>query len=383
MTQYEIKISKRIRNKIFGGKQVFTINEIKKKEYPVGSLVKLVCGNEFVAWATINPKNPKHYIRILSTEKDYDLYSDVVNKLKVAKKYRDKIGYTGHYRWVYSESDFLSGLIVDKFEDIVVIQNNNPYFDKNIDIIKEAILNVDKNIETIYEKSIGKNREKEWLPPKEQILYGSKTQTIIEEWGKKFIVDVKNGQKTGWFLDQRENRNIVKKFVYGKVLDVFSYTGSFGIICSDRADELWFIEKNKSAVKVLIENLKINGIENAKVLNANAYSVLKEFSTEKRKFDVVILDPPDFLSEDYKKGIKSFILANSMAIDLIKDGYLITFSCSQDLKENKMFSILRTLIRRKGKRFELIAKLHQAFDHKVIFPHKELEYLKGLVLYIW
>ncbi|HIP66704.1 MAG TPA: class I SAM-dependent rRNA methyltransferase [Candidatus Nanopusillus sp.] len=383
MTEYEIKVSKRIRNKIFGGKQVFTINEVQKREYPVGSLVKLVCGNKFVAWATINPKNPKHYIRILSTEKDYDLYSDIVNKLKIAQRYRDKIGYSRHYRWVYSESDFLSGLIVDKFENIIVIQNTNPYFDKNINIIKEAILDVGKNVETIYEKSVGKNREKEWLPPKERILYGSKTRTTIKEGGKKFIVDVKSGQKTGWFLDQRENRSIVKKFVYGKTLDAFSYTGSFGIISSDKADELWFLEKNRSSVEVLIENLKINGIDNAKVLNTNAYLVLKKFSAENRKFDVVILDPPDLLSENYKKGIRSFILVNSMAIDLIKDGYLISFSCSQDLKEDKMFSILRTLIRRKSRRFELISRLHQAFDHKVIFPHKELEYLKGFVLHIW
>jgi len=94
------------------------------------------------------------------------------------------------------------------------------------------------------------------------------------------------------------------------------------------------------------------------------------------------LDPPDLLAENYEKGIRSFILINSIALDLIDEGYLITFSCSQDLNERKFYSLIRTLIRRKNKKFEILYKFNQALDHKVIFPHKELSYLKGFLIEI-
>jgi len=281
---------------------------------------------------------------------------------------------------VYSESDFLPGLIIDRYNNIFVIQNNNIFFDKNIDLIKNALIKIFGHDITIYEKSIGKQREKSKLLPKEGFLHGSLKGTIIEEYKYKFYVDIINGEKTGWFLDQRENRKILKDIYGTRVLDVFSYTGSFGIMIN--ADERYFIEKNKKAVEVLKKNLELNNIDNYEVINRNAYDVLKSLYRENKKFDIIILDPPDLLADSYDKGIKSITLINSIAIDLIEEGYLISFSCSQDLSEKKFYSILRTLIRRKNKKFELVYKFHQALDHKIIFPHKELEYLKGFMIEI-
>ena len=376
----EISVGDKVKRAIKAGKQVFSMNWIKRIDTNVGTLIKLKYKNSFLAWATINPLDRYHYIRILSTEEKYEPLEDIKNKLKKAKKFREKIGYENHYRMVYSESDFLSGLIIDKYNDIYVVQNVNPFFDRNIELIKEALLEIEGNNISIIEKSIGKNRELSRLKPIERILYGNKYKTLIKECNRKFLIDVLLGQKTGWFLDQRENRKIISKIYAEKTLDVFSYTGSFGI-CS-KSNQVFFVEKNKYAISLLKENLVINRVDNYKIFRDNAYRVLKMLNEKKERFDLIILDPPDLLSDGYKKGLKNLTIINSMAIDLIDEGFLATFSCSQDLKEEKFLAILRTLIRRKGKKFEIIHKFSQALDHKVIHPHKELLYLKGFLLEI-
>ncbi|MEM4587999.1 MAG: RsmD family RNA methyltransferase [Nanopusillaceae archaeon] len=376
----EIKIKEKVKRAIKSGKQVFSTNSIKKIEGKSGDLVKLMYGNSFVAWATINLLDPKHYIRILSYEENYEPVDDLKKKIKEAKKFREKIGYKNHFRLLYSESDFVSGLIIDKYNEIYVLQNVNPFFDKNIEFVKEALIECEgKNI-TIYEKSIGKNREIARLKPVERFLYGENYETVIEECNKNFFVNIILGQKTGWFLDQRENRKILSNLYTENVLDVFSYSGSLGICVN--SDKKTFVEKNKNAVELLKKNLEINKIENFSIYCDNAYSVLKNLTKEKKKYDIVILDPPDLLSEGYKKGIKNITIINAIAIDLIDEGFLITFSCSQDLKENKFLSILKTIIRRKNKKFEIVKRLGQALDHKIIHPHKELEYLKGFIIEI-
>gem|GEM_PF-4598431 len=154
-----------------------------------------------------------------------------------------------------------------------MIQNNNPFYDKNIEILKEAILEVE-SVNSIYEKSVGIKREEEFLLPQERFLYGDKSETIIEEYGKRFFVNIVKGQKTGWFLDQKENRKIIKNISGEKCLDVFSYTGSFGILIN--CEERIFVEKDKKAVEILEKNLKLNNIENYKIINDDAYSTLKQ-----------------------------------------------------------------------------------------------------------
>jgi len=380
MQYKEIRVGDRVRRAIKAGKQIFSTNWIKKINANMGDLVMLKYGESFLAWATINPLDPHHYIRILSTEEKYEPIEDLKNKIKKAKKFREKIGYKDHYRLVYSESDFLSGLIIDKYNDIYVVQNVNPFFDKNIDLVRDALLEVEGKSITIYEKSIGKLREISRLKPIERFIYGESYKTIIEECNKRFLVDILIGQKTGWFLDQRENRRIISNIEADKVLDVFAYTGSFGI-CS-KASEVYFVEKNKYAIKILEENIRINKLEDYKIFNENAFKALKELHEEKKKFDLVILDPPDLLSEGYENGLKNLTIINAMAIDLIDEGFLATFSCSQDLKEDKFLSMIRTLLRRKGKRFSIVYKFQQALDHKVIHPHRELNYLKGFLIEI-
>lgn len=376
----EININDNLRRLIRKGKQTFSKKLINTPNAKPGDVIKLKYGNSFLAYGAINPKDPKNYLRIISLEEDIDNF--IYSRIKYAKKFREKtIGYNNHYRLLYSESDYTSGLIIDRYNDIFVINNSNIYFDKNINKIAEFLKDIFGNNITIYEKSIGKQRERAGMLPKEGYIYGDKKYTLIEENRKKFFIDVILGQKTGFFLDQRENRKILSNIEGEKILDVFSYTGSLGITI--KGDYKVFIEKDKKAIEILKKNVEINDINNYKIINRNAYQALIEMIKNKEKFDIIILDPPDLLADGYEKGIKNFALINSLAIDLIDDGYLITFSCSQDLKENKILAILKTIIRRKGKKFEIIQKFRQSMDHKVIFPHRELEYLRGFMLHIY
>ncbi len=381
MDAIDVRISKRVYRKILGGKQVFTPYEIRPIDAKAGTLLRLRYGSKFVAWATVNPKS-RNYVRILSFDKNYDVLEDFVQKLRKAKKYREKISYGKHYRWVYSESDFLSGLILDKYDTLVVIQNQNPFYDNHMKELVEAIREVDKSVEAIYRKDSGRNRLNDGLLPIEEPLYGDSFEVIIEELDRKFLVDPTQGQKTGFFLDQRENRKLFRKLSYGRVLDVFSYTGGFGI--TSNFDEVYFVEKDKSALHLLKKNLELNEISNYKILKGNAFTILKHLILKREKFDSIVLDPPAFLAVgDKKQGVKSYALINSLAAELIDEGIFVTCSCSQDMKIGKFYNLIKTVLRRKGKRFEIIAIGRQALDHKVVFPHKELDYLKCLFLEIF
>ena len=373
---YRIKIGKRIKNKILGGKQVFSTSEIRLIDVPVGSLALLEYGS-FKAYASLNPLNPIRYARIVYIGENLDIGDLFYSRIKEAYEKREKFGYNGVYRLVYSESDFLSGLIIDRFNDIFVIQNSNPFFDRNIEYIKDTLLDIFGSSITIVNKSSGKSREFERLEPRIETIYGDKTIGYIQENNSTFIFDIISGQKTGWFLDQRENRLDVSKLAFGDVLDVFSYVGGFGIQI-ENYDTITFIEKNNTAVTYLKKNLRLNNKDNYTVLRGNAFHILKKLGFEGKKYDTIILDPPDLLQEGKYKGWKALLLINSIAMDLLKkDSIFITFSCSENVNKEKFYRAIVAIARRKGYIPILIKEYRQSKDHFVIYSHKELEYLKG------
>lgn len=332
--------------------------------------------NNFLCLANINPKS-EIILRVISYEKDFCPKEFFYKRLKKAYKFRKRI-YKDSFRWVYSEADFLSGLIIDKFKDIVVIQNSNPLFDKYLDIIAECILEIDNKIEAIYFKGEFRSRKNEGLEIYNKFLYGNKEETIIEEGDAKFIVNVVKGQKTGFFLDQRENRILFGKLAYGKVLDVFSYTGGFGIhaALNPEVNEVIFIEKDKKAIEILKRNVELNDIKDkVKIVKADAFKYLKNIN---EKFDVVNLDPPSLVHSGIKKskGIKGLYIINCFAAKLSKD-ILVTSDCSYHIKEKEFFEVI---LKAAENKFNIIWKGYQALDHPVHPLHKELKYLKTLFL---
>ncbi|NPA62615.1 MAG: class I SAM-dependent rRNA methyltransferase, partial [Methanococci archaeon] len=197
-------------------------------------------------------KNPRE-VRIMTLRKEELDENYIREKIIKANEYRIKLGFKETYRMVYTQSDWLNGLVIDKYNDIATVQIFNYGIEKMKDVVVETLL--DLGVDSIYEKSSGRNRKRAGLPEVEGILAGEKFETVIQEGEAKFKVDVK-GQKTGFFLDQRENRLYLEKFIKkgDRVLDICCYTGGFSVHAAIRGAEVVGVDLSKKALKTAEEN---------------------------------------------------------------------------------------------------------------------------------
>ncbi|WP_457613788.1 class I SAM-dependent rRNA methyltransferase, partial [Methanocaldococcus sp.] len=237
-------------------------------------------------------KNPRE-VRIMTLRKEELDENYIREKIIKANEYRIKLGFKETYRMVYTQSDWLNGLVIDKYNDIATVQIFNYGIEKMKDVVVETLL--DLGVDSIYEKSSGRNRKRAGLPEVEGILAGEKFETVIQEGEAKFKVDVK-GQKTGFFLDQRENRLYLEKFIKegDRVLDICCYTGGFSVHAAIRGAEVVGVDLSKKALKTAEENMELNNIpkDRYEFIEGNAFKIMEEFIEDGERFDVVILDPP-------------------------------------------------------------------------------------------
>ncbi len=381
----KIKVRKEIAEEILQGRQVIKRREVRTFKVKPGSLVEVFCGSEFVCIASANPKS-NFVLRVISLEREFNIEAILEERLKKARKMREKIGYKKTFRWVFSEADRLSGLIVDKYEWVAVVQISNPFFDRIRNIIAEKIVDVCKDVKVVYERNDYRSRILEGLEKRKGVILGEadnlKDLPIIEHCGMKFYVDFINGQKTGFFLDQRENREFFSRLAFGKVLDMFCYTGSFGI-CAKKAEELYFVDKDKQAISLLEKNLEINDIKDkAHIFAEDAFKFIKRCDD---RFDCIVLDPPAYLHEGVPKykAMKSYYLINYYSFKLLKEGgVLLSCSCSQGVRREEFKELVFKAARRAGKKIKLIKYAGAAYDHSVVPFHPELDYLKALFIYV-
>ena len=248
-----------------------------------------------------------------------------------ADDYRRKLGYKNCYRMVFGEADNLPALIVDKYGDYLAVQ----CLSLGIDMRKALIVGILVKLfspKGIYERSDVAVRKKEGLPEIKQVLYGEVPDYCeIEENGLKMLVDIKNGQKTGYFLDQKENRFAVRKYAKGNDLDCFCNSGGFSLNAATVADSVTACDISELALKNVQDNAKINGIKNIETLCGDVFEVLRNFRREKRQFDTVILDPPAFCksASEVKDAYRGYKDINLTAMKIVKSGgFLVTCSCS-------------------------------------------------------
>ena len=297
-------------------------------------------------------------------------------------------GSTNCYRLVHGEGDYLPGLIVDIYGKVAVMQTHSAGMYASRKDIAEAIKTVFQgNIDAIYSKStpigtfVGDN---DYLYKKESWNPVSKTEVL--ENSCRFWVDWENGQKTGFFLDQRDNRNLVGKLSKGKnVLNLFCYTGGFSVYAmKGGAIGCTSVDSSKTAIDACSDNLKLNGFESGcECICTDALDYLAK--VEKGRYQLMIVDPPAFAKHLSAKpnALRAYKRLNAMAIEKVAPGGIVfTFSCSQVVDKNDfalaVFSAA-TIARRKVR---IIARLTQPSDHPVDICHPEGEYLKGLVLYV-
>ena len=309
----------------------------------------------------------------------------LVHKLKVALGLRERLYAEPHYRWVFGESDGLPGLTLDRFGDVVVAQTTTAGMERMKDDIAAAVVKVVKPAAMVW-KNDGGFRTLEQLPDSVEIGYGELVApVIVHESGLEFEIDPLGGQKTGWFFDQRANRDLLAPYVHGaRVLDVFSYLGAWGLRAGMAgAKEVVCVDSSAAAVAAIGRNAERNRLgERVSAVRADAFEYLKAQRDAREHYDVVIVDPPAFIKrkKDFAEGRIAYRRINEMAMRLLsRDGILITCSCSYHLPRAALLEIVQQSARHLDRSAQVLAQLQQSPDHPVHPAIPETDYLKGFI----
>lgn len=383
---YEIILKKNEEKRILNGFPWVYANEVSKilGKDKQGSVAK-VCAydGKFVGIGFINHLS-KILVRIVSLKEEAVDRNFFYERIKIANDFRIETGYSDNYRVVFGESDFLPGLIVDKYGDYLSVQ----FLCLGMDVRKAEIVEVLTEIfnpKGIYERSDVSVREKECLTKVKGWLYGGgETVVPIVENGIKMLVDLENGQKTGYFLDQKENRDNLKYYVKNKtVLDCFCNVGGFSL-CAFKygAKEVTACDVSELALDYVNKNAELNGYK-INTVCADVFTLLRDYRKEKRKFGVVILDPPAFTksADTVKEACKGYKDINIQGLKLMeKGGYLITCSCSQHLTVPLFLNMINESVFESGVRAKLVEFRTQGKDHSVLIGTEQSLYLKVAIL---
>lgn len=341
--------------------------------------------NEFIGRGFLNTSS-KIMVRILTHQQEEIDENFFFKRIEQAWEYRKSLGLENNCRVVFSEADFLPGLIVDKYGDYLSIQ----ILSLGMEIRKEMIINLLVKIlnpKGIYERSDVSVRKKEGLEEFKGFVYKEFNPLIeIEENGVKLIVDVANGQKTGYFLDQKMNRAAIKPYVKNKVvLDCFSHTGSFGLHSAKfGAQKVVCVDISQKACEDIEKNIKLNGFDNMEVVCDDVFDYLRK-AENNQKFDVIILDPPAFTKtkDTVEKAYRGYKEINLQAMKMIKKGgFIITFSCSQHMVPALFLEMLADASKDSKRNVRMIDFKIQAPDHPTLLNSEESLYLKCVVLNI-
>jgi 23S rRNA (cytosine1962-C5)-methyltransferase len=384
-------LRKKIGDRIINGHPWIFGNELgdSEGEYQAGDVVDVFSYNgSFVGRGYINPASQ---IRIrLLTRKREEVIDETFffRRIHEAWAYRQQIGYVENCRLIFGEADQLPALIIDKFHDYFVIQT----LALGIDKWKPAIVAALEKIfhpKGIYERNDVPVRELEGLPQQKGFLSPPfDTRIILHENGLRFHVDIENGQKTGYFLDQQDNRRAIRHIVQGAdVLEAFCYTGTFSIHAAHYgAKKVLGLDISDTAVQTARNNALLNGVADICTFETvNAFDVLKQWVKEGKQHDVVMLDPPAFTKsrENIQKAITGYKEINLRGMKLVKPGgFLVTASCT-NLVPPKMFLEIMAMAAKDAKRkLRQVTWQTQAADHPILWHIPSTEYLKFLIVQV-
>lgn len=360
-------------------------DDLEKPEPALSGKIVAVLDNNgrFLGKAFYNERS-KIALRFI-TEEDAKIDKAFWKKrLSAAIEYRNKlIKDTDAYRLSHAEADGLPSLIIDRYGDNISIQT----LSMGMDNIKNTVVEILTELlepKSIVARNDSAMRRLEGLPEEKEILYGKPPEKIAVFEGKiKYLVDILNGQKTGAYLDQRENRMASERYAKGKTLDCFAYQGLFSLHAAKSSEEVIAIDSSAQALEALLANAKLNSNENIKIQGGNVFDILKSFQKETRQFDLIILDPPAFAKskKDLQDAVRGYIDINFRAMKLLsRGGHLITCSCSYNLSEGQFFEIIKEALKESGKSARLVEKRIQPLDHPILLNFPESNYLKCFIL---
>lgn len=377
-----------------GGAWIFD-NEIDKieGEFVNGDIVRVEDFDGFKMGAGFINTNSKITVRMLARWRDNIDDEFIKERVRAAWEYRKKTVDTSSCRIIFGEADFLPGLVVDKFSDVLVVESLALGIDRLkskiigglIDILAEDGI----HIRGVYERSDAPVRQKEGMEPfKGFIGEPFDTEVEITENGVRYLVDVKDGQKTGFFLDQKYNRRAIHSISKDtEVLDCFTHTGSFALNAAYAgAKHVTAVDISETAIEQAKKNAALNGLsDRIDFITADVLDLLPKLNEEKRSYDVVILDPPAFTKSRTatKKAIKGYREINMKGMRLVKNGgFLATCSCSHFMTEELFKKTIKEAAHAVHKRLRQVEFRTQAPDHPILWAADESYYLKFFIFQV-
>ena len=372
-----------------GGAWIFD-NEIDRVEgaFENGDIVEVRdFDGYFLGWGFYNPVS-KISVRLMSRKKEHEITEAFLEqRVRDAWEYRKQVIDTGSCRVIFGEADWLPGLVVDKFSDVLVVESLALGIDRLkpviLDKLREVLAQDGIRIRGIYERSDAKVRLQEGMERYKGFIGDPfDTKVEIEENGVKYLVDVQEGQKTGFFLDQKENRKAIRRLCAGKkVLDCFTHTGSFALNAGAAgAASVLGVDASMTGVLQAEENARLNGLsDRVRGQCADVFELLPQLEEQGERYDVVILDPPAFTKSrsSVKNAVKGYREINLRGMKLVKDGgFLATCSCSHFMDPELFAKTIREAARSARKRLRQVEFRTQAPDHPILWAADESYYLK-------
>lgn len=378
-----------------GGMWVFD-NEIESiiGRFENGSIVTVHDFDGYPMGRGFINQNSRIRIRLMTRNVHQEIDHEFLReRVKTAWEYRKKTVDTGSCRVIFGEADFLPGLVIDKFSDVLVVESLALGIDRFkleiVDLLKEELRKDGIEIRGVYERSDAKVRLNEGMERIKGFLSEEfDTNVQIEENGVKYLVDVKDGQKTGFFLDQKYNRLAIQKLCKdARVLDCFTHTGSFALNAAVAgAREVTGVDASEPAVAQAVKNAELNGVQDrAKFICRDVFELLPELEKQGEKYDVVILDPPAFTKSrnSVKNAIKGYREINLRGMKLVKDGgFLATCSCSHFMTYELFTETIGQAARNVHKRLRQVEFRTQAPDHPILWAADESYYLKFYIFQV-
>ncbi len=368
---------------------VYRSDVVSAEDVPAGSLVSVVDHRSQFLGSALYSSSSQIAIRIISHEPVADLLALLRQRITEALAYRETIiRDTNACRVIFSEADFLPGLIVDRYNDILSMQILTQAMDTQI--VREALiaeLTERLHPASIVERVDPRVRQLEDLPPRPSgLVSGAKTSTIFAMNGVQFHFDALEGQKTGAFLDQRENYAAAAQYARGEALDVFCYQGGFALHLAPHCAHVTGVDSSRPALEVADQNAALNRLDPNQPeidwIEANAFDLLKDYSAAGQRFDTIVLDPPAFAKSkrDLSAALRGYKELNLRALKMLRPGgTLVTCSCSYHVSQADFLEMLADAARDARRTLRLVEVRGQAKDHPILLNVPETAYLKCVI----
>jgi 23S rRNA (cytosine1962-C5)-methyltransferase len=359
-------------------------SDVTADNVPPGALVRVTDLRGKFLGTALYSSSSQIAIRMIAGEPVEDLPALIAERIRAAIAYRKKfVADTDAYRVVFSEADFLPGLIVDRYNDVLSVQILTQAMDA--ESVRGAV--VETLVEElkpagILERVDARIRELEQLPARASgLMWGQKSSTVVCMNGVRFHHDGREGQKTGAFLDQRENCAAAARYAHGEALDVFCYQGGFALHLAPKCSSATGVDSSRPALEMAEKNAALNGRE-LDWIEANAFDLLKDYASAGRQYDTIVLDPPAFAKSkrDLEKALRGYKELNLRAMKMLRPGgILVTCSCSFHVSAPDFLEVVADAARDTHKKVRVLENRGQAKDHPILLDVPETSYLKCLI----